>query len=196
MRIRSMVAVLVMGLGASANVTARPQPEAVMTISGIAGQFAVRADRTDWTQIKGMPDPRDSQGSGIDSLTGSRAGSLLTSQGTPPGADRGRVGVQDFSITKDLDKASPKLDLACTSGEHIGEVVLEISRAGGSHCEVLVITMRNVVISSIERHPAVGREAATEVVTFRYASLEWESRPASASLHASPPPYSITPRPR
>ena len=89
MRIRSMVAVLVMGLGASATVTARPQPEAVMTISGIAGQFAVRADRTDWTQIKGMPDPRDSQGSGIDILTGSRAGSLLTSQGTPPGADRG-----------------------------------------------------------------------------------------------------------
>lgn len=195
MRIRSMIAFVVIGLGTSSAATPQPQLEAVMTIPGIPGQIRFLADRTDWAQIEGMPDPRDSRGAGVDSLVGSRAGSLLTSRGAPSGADAGHAGIQDVSITKHIDPATPKIGDLCASGNHIRDVVLEIQPAGGAHGECLVITMHDVVISRVSQQPVVGRETPTEVVSFRCQSLEWESRPAAASPRASPA-YPITPRPR
>ncbi len=47
------------------------------------------------------------------------------------GASSERADFQDFSIVKALDKASPKLALACANGTHIPEVALELCRAGG-----------------------------------------------------------------
>ena len=48
------------------------------------------------------------------------------------GASSERADFQDFSIVKTLDKASPKLALACARGEHIPTVTLELCRAGGT----------------------------------------------------------------
>jgi type VI protein secretion system component Hcp len=190
-----MIAFVVIGLGTSSAATPQPQLDAAMTIPGIPGQIRFLADRTDWTQIEGMPDPRGSHGSGSGNLLGSRSGSLLTSRGSPGGGDKGSVDMQDFSITKNLDDSSPKIHDACSAGTHFGEAVLEVRNAGGAPGDLLMITMRNAVITRVDRQPAVGRDGPTETVTFKCQTIEWESRPAAASPRASPA-YPITPRPR
>ena len=196
MRIKPMIAVLAAVSSIVATSAAQPQLDAVMTVSGISGHISVRADRTDWTQIRGMPDPRGAHESGSSSLLGSRSGSLLTSRGSPTGGDRGSVAMQDFSITKNLDDSSPKIHDACSAGTHIGEAVLEVHYAGGAPGDHLMITMRNAVITRVDRQPAVGRDGPTETVTFKCQTIEWEIRPAAATLRSSPLAYTLTPTPR
>jgi type VI secretion system secreted protein Hcp len=45
------------------------------------------------------------------------------------GATAERAGFQDFNFTKLLDKASPKLALACADGTHIKTIKVEFCRA-------------------------------------------------------------------
>lgn len=172
------------------------QPTAVMTISGIPGQIAVHVDQTDWSQIQGMPDPRTSLAAGTSSLLSSRPGSPLTSRGGTSGARSGRAEMQDISITKDIDKASPKIALSCTSGAHIREVTLEIRPAGGDSREYLVIEMTNVVIASVTPQSTTGTNRPTESVTFSFEELKWEYRAAGGVRGATPPHYLFTPNPR
>jgi type VI secretion system secreted protein Hcp len=46
------------------------------------------------------------------------------------GASTGRVDFHDFSFEKLLDKATPKLALACADGSHINTIRVELCRAG------------------------------------------------------------------
>jgi type VI protein secretion system component Hcp len=195
MRTRSTIAVLAIVSCPAAIVAAQPQTEAVMIISGIAGEISISLDRTDWSQVRGMPDPRTPRPSEIDTL-GSRSANPLTSRGSSPPPDRGKVAIQDFTLTKDVDKASPKLHGACASGKHIPEVRLEIRPGGSQRRDLLVIKMRNVIITRVDEQPAPSGGRATEAVTFRCRSLEWESRPAETAWRPSTPVYPITPRPR
>jgi len=98
--------------------------------------------------------------------------------------------------THDIDKASPKIALACTSGEVIPKVTIEIIPTGRDQRSLFVITMTGVVISQIVEQPALGRDRPTESVTFSYQSLDWEARPAEGYRQATTPHYPITPRPR
>jgi hypothetical protein len=171
------------------------QPEAVMTIAGIPGQMIIRVDQTDWSQIQGMPDPRAPQLSTVGSPLTSRAGSPLTSRGGASGAGSGRAESQDVSVEKYIDKASPKMALACASGEVIPKVTIEIIPVGQDQRSRFVITMSGVVISQIVEQPATGRDRPFETVTFTCESLIWESQPAAATWRVSTPPYTVTPRP-
>src|SRR3954449_7169931 len=47
------------------------------------------------------------------------------------GASAGRAQHSDFQIAKLVDKASPVLYEACSSGKHIKEATVEFCRAGG-----------------------------------------------------------------
>jgi type VI secretion system secreted protein Hcp len=196
MRTKSKLAVLAIVLCPAAMVAAQTQTEAVMIIAGIPGEIPISLDRTDWTQVQGMPDPRTPQRTEIDSLLGSRSSSLLTSRGSSSRGDSGRAQQQDFTVEKDLDTSSPKLVDACASGKHFPEAVLEIRRAGGQGRDRLVIKMRNVIITRVDEQPAPSGGRATEAVTFRCASLEWQNQPASNAWRAATPAYPITPRPR
>ena len=195
MRTRSTFAALAIVLCPAALVAGQPQTEAVMIIPGIPGEFSISLERTDWTQVQGMPDPRTPQRSEIDTL-GPRSANPLTSRGSSSRADHGKVATQDFSVTKNIDKASPKLHVACASGERMPEVRVEIRPVGSQRQDLLVIKMRNVVITRVNEQPARPGTPATEAVTFRCESLEWESRPTETAWRPSTPAYPITPRPR
>ena len=85
-----------------------------------------------------------------------------------------RCDYQDFSIVKTLDKASPKLALFCSNGQHITEVILVLCRAEGDKPQYMEYKMTDVIISSV----SVAGSAATEVlpveeVTFAYTQIEW-----------------------
>jgi type VI protein secretion system component Hcp len=195
MRARSTIAVLAVVFCPAAIVAAQAQTEAVMIIPGIPGEIPISLERTDWSQIQGMPDPRTPQLSEIDTLR-RRSANPLTSRGSSSSGDSGRVEVQDISVEKDVDNSSHELLDACASGQRIGEVRLEIRPAGGQRRDLLVIKMRNVVITRVDEQPAPRAARATETVTFRCESLEWESRPAETPWRPSTPAYPITPRPQ
>jgi type VI protein secretion system component Hcp len=180
---------------AAAIVAAQPQTEAVMIIAGIPGEIPISLERTDWSQIEGMPDPRTPQRSEIDTL-GSRSANPLTSRGSSSHGDRGQVHLQDISVTKNIDSSSHALLDACASGQRMPEVRLEIRSAGSQRRDRLVIKMRNVVITRVDEQPAPSPARATETVTFRCEYLEWESRPAETQWRPSTPAYPITPGPQ
>ena len=82
-----------------------------------------------------------------------------------------RADLQDLSIVKLLDSATPLLFLACAKGEHIDEVKIELCRAGGDKLTYMEYIMNNVIISSVSTGGGGGGEP-TESVTFNYGKIK------------------------
>ena len=93
---------------------------------------------------------------------------------TGGGASHGRAEAGDFSIVHVLDKASAKLFGACTSGEHIKEVKLELCRATKDKQKYMDYTMSHVLVSSVRPGgSSKGEESLPlEEVTFNFAKME------------------------
>jgi type VI secretion system secreted protein Hcp len=64
------------------------------------------------------------------------------------GGGAGKVAVQDIFITKNTDRASTDLLLACCNGRHIPEATLTVRKAGEKPLEYLTIHLEDVIISS------------------------------------------------
>ena len=91
------------------------------------------------------------------------------------GASSERADFQDFSIVKALDKASPKLAVACADGTHISEVVLELCRAGGDKLKYMEYKMSDCIVSSVRSGGSSqgGETLPLEEVSFNYGKIEW-----------------------
>ncbi len=87
------------------------------------------------------------------------------------GASAERADFQDFSITKQIDKASPKLAVACADGTHIGSIVVELCRSGTDKVKFMEYKMTNCIISGTST--TGGGEFPTENVTIDYGKIEW-----------------------
>jgi len=151
-----------------------PKPGAQMSISGIRGTLIIDVPTTDWSKIPDMPDPRTSISSSEANPLTSRGTSPLTSRTGASGARSGKVDLSDISIVKAIDKASPDLASACASGTHITEVTIEVRPAGRGAVEYLVITMENVIITSITAGGTSDEGYPLEVLSFNYEKLTWE----------------------
>jgi type VI secretion system secreted protein Hcp len=66
------------------------------------------------------------------------------------GGGAGKVSMQDFHFTSRLNKASPRLMLACATGEHIKQAVLIGRKAGDKPQEYLKFTLTDVLVSSYQ----------------------------------------------
>jgi type VI secretion system secreted protein Hcp len=82
-----------------------------------------------------------------------------------------RADFADFTITKKLDKASPKLALACAAGEHIKEVTITLNRAGGDKQKYMEYKMSDVIVSSYVPSGSEGGDVPMESVSFNYAKI-------------------------
>src|SRR6516164_8872973 len=67
-----------------------------------------------------------------------------------PAGGTGKVSMQDFHFSKAVDKSTPKLMLACASGQHIKDAVLSCRKAGGTSQDFLAVTLTEVTITSYE----------------------------------------------
>jgi len=88
----------------------------------------------------------------------------------------GRADFGDFSVTHTIDKATPKLKLACANGEHIGEVTMQICRATKDKTPFMVYKMENVIVASVTTTgdaQAVDLPLPLEVITFNYGKMTW-----------------------
>jgi type VI secretion system secreted protein Hcp len=69
---------------------------------------------------------------------------------TGSGAGAGKVHFRDFAFTTHVSKASPKLFLACASGQHIKQAQLVGRKAGKDQQEFLTWTFSDVLVSQYE----------------------------------------------
>jgi type VI secretion system secreted protein Hcp len=102
----------------------------------------------------------------------SNPGSALAAGG---GAGAGKVAMNDFSFVMKLNKASPKLFLACAQGEHIKTAWLTARRAGaGKEADYfLKWSFADLLISSYQTG-ASGGELPLEQISFNFAKIEVE----------------------
>jgi type VI secretion system secreted protein Hcp len=85
-----------------------------------------------------------------------------------------------FTVSRAYDKASPKLFMACASGQHIASA--QLKRCVGGACRTY--ELKDVVISSYTISNR-GSGGATESLSFNYGKIEFEYKPQS-ELRESP----------
>ncbi|HWA97552.1 MAG TPA: type VI secretion system tube protein Hcp [Pirellulales bacterium] len=97
------------------------------------------------------------------------------------GGGAGKVSMQDFHFTAKISKASPKLMLACASGEHIDEAVLTCRKAGKDQQEYLKITMNGLLVASYQTGGSGHSEIVpVDQVSLNFSKLQVEYKPQDA----------------
>ncbi|MHC4203003.1 MAG: Hcp family type VI secretion system effector [Planctomycetota bacterium] len=94
------------------------------------------------------------------------------SASTGGGKTTSRCDHQDFSIVKELDKASPLLNLACCNGDHIPKMTLVLCLASGNKQPYMKYEFEKVIVSSVSIGGG-GGGTPTESVTFNYNKINW-----------------------
>ena len=79
-----------------------------------------------------------------------------------------------LSVTKYVDKATPKLFESLATGKHIAEAKLVVRKAGGSPVEYLKYTLKDIMVSSYSTGGSGGEDRPTESVSFSYGKVEVE----------------------
>lgn len=114
----------------------------------------------------------------IDVLAWSWSMSQSGSMHVGGGGGAGKVSIQDLSLTKWVDKSSPNLMMACSSGKHYPEAKLTIRKAGGEDpVEYLIITLKEVLVSSISTGGSGGEDRLTENVTLNFGQVLVDYQP-------------------
>ncbi len=122
-----------------------------------------------------------SHGKEIDVLAWSWGMSQSGNMHQGGGGGAGKVSIQDISITKWIDKSSPNLMMACSNGKHFPEAKLTVRKAGGeSPIEYLIITLKEVLVSSVSTGGSGGEDRLTENVSLNFAQVLVDYQPQKA----------------
>jgi|SRR5215475_14372036 len=91
------------------------------------------------------------------------------------GGGAGKVSMQDFHFVMKVNKSSPKLMLACATGEHFKKAVLTCRKAGKEQQEFLKITLSDLLVSSFQTGGAQHSDVVpTDQISLNYAKIELE----------------------
>ena len=86
----------------------------------------------------------------------------------------GKPSIQDFGISKYMDKASPKLYQKCCEGGIIPKVTITIGRNDkGKVLELIVYELEDVVISVISTSGG-GGDKPVESLNLNFAKIKWD----------------------
>jgi type VI secretion system secreted protein Hcp len=97
------------------------------------------------------------------------------------GGGAGKVHMQDFHFVMAVNNASPKLMLACATGEHIKKAVLTCRKAGKDQQEYLVVTMSDLLVSSYQSGGSAHSDILpTDQISLNFAKIEWSYKPQKA----------------
>ena len=104
------------------------------------------------------------------------------------GGGAGKVQMGDMVFTSKVSKASPKLFLACATGDHIKKVVLTCRKAGKEQQEFFVWEFHDVLVSSYQ----TGGSGGSSVVptdhfnlNFSKIQLEYKEQKPDGTLGAA-----------
>ncbi|SEK98867.1 Hcp family type VI secretion system effector [Pseudomonas agarici] len=100
---------------------------------------------------------------------------------TGSGGGSGKVSINNLSFSKSMDKSSPNLMAACSSGKHFPEATLTVRKAGGtSPVEYLVITLKEVMVASYGTNGNQGEDILHEDIALNFAKVEVSYQPQKA----------------
>ncbi len=91
------------------------------------------------------------------------------------GGGAGKVAMQDFHFVMRVNKASPKLMLACATGQHIKEAVLTCRKAGKEQQEFLKVKFTDLLVSSYQTGGSSnGDVVPLDQISLNFAKIEVE----------------------
>jgi len=93
------------------------------------------------------------------------------------GGGAGKVRMQDFSFSMPVNKASPKLFLACATGQHIPDAMLVCRKAGKDQQEYLKIKFTDLLVSSYKTGGSGAEVVPIDEITFNFAKIEFSYAP-------------------
>ena len=96
------------------------------------------------------------------------------------GGGAGKVSMQDFHFTVPVNKSSPKLMLACASGQHIKKAVLTVRKAGKEQQEYLKYTFSDILVSSYQTGGGGGDVMPVDQISLNFAKIEHEYKEQKA----------------
>jgi type VI secretion system secreted protein Hcp len=89
------------------------------------------------------------------------------------GGGAGKVSMQDLHFTMHINKASPKLFLACASGEHIKKATLTCRKAGKDQQEFLKYDLSDILIASYQTGGSSGgSEVPMDQISLNFSKIE------------------------
>ena len=94
------------------------------------------------------------------------------------GGGAGKVSMQDFHFVMNANKASPKLMLACATGEHIKSATLTCRKAGKEQQEYFVVKMSDLMVSSYQTGGSEnGAPTPVDQISLNFSKIEFEYKP-------------------
>src|SRR3954468_4436586 len=115
----------------------------------------------------------------LESFTWSESQNGTSGHGS--GAGAGKVAMQDFHLSKKVDKSSPKIMLACASGDPIKTAVVTVRKAGKDQQPFLKFTLSDVLISGYSIDGAsAGDHVPMEQVSLNFSRIEKEHKEQKA----------------
>jgi len=92
-----------------------------------------------------------------------------------PSVKHGRCDHSDLTITKYIDKTTPKLNQFCSGGTNIKTAELTMFRADkddGEPTKFYTISLEDVIVTSIAIGGS-GHDSPTETITLHYNKIKW-----------------------
>jgi type VI secretion system secreted protein Hcp len=97
------------------------------------------------------------------------------------GGGAGKVSMQDFHFVMRVNKASPKLMLACANGQHIKEGILICRKAGKEQQEFLKVKFTDLLVSSYQTSGSAGSDIVPhDSISLNFAKIEFEYKEQKA----------------
>lgn len=147
-------------------VQAQPKGGGVMAISIFARIDTIEGESSD-ARHKGE----------IDVLSWSWGVSHSGAVGRGAGGGAGRASFHDFNFTHHVDKASPILMKACSTGQHIKDATITVRKAGEGQQDYLIITMTDLLVTSVSTSVSAEGDTTMEGVTLAFAKVDLEYKP-------------------
>jgi len=85
------------------------------------------------------------------------------------GMGAGKVQMQDFHFVMRVNKASPLLMRACTSGDHVKSAILVCRKAGKDQQEYLKVTFSDLLVSSYQ----TGGTGSADIIPLDQVALNF-----------------------
>lgn len=140
-----------------------------MLIDGVDGESRAK-DRDGWCDVESF------------SWGAVQSGSMHVGGG----GGAGKVAIQDVTVVKGVDKASPTIALKCCKGDHVKEVTLALRKPGGKQEEYYTIKLENVLISSYQTSGATNGPAMdTFSLNFEKISYDYKPQKKDGSLDSA-----------
>ncbi|WP_020096091.1 type VI secretion system tube protein Hcp [Methylobacterium sp. 285MFTsu5.1] len=132
--------------------------------------------------IDGETQDKDQKGKkSMDVLAWSWGGSQAGTSHMGSGSGTGKVAVQDISLTKYIDRASPTLFQFLCNGKPIDKGTLTVRKAGEKALEYIIIEMEQIIVTNVSVGGSGGEDRLTENVSLNFRKFTYSYQPQSAN---------------